>query len=278
VVGTRVHLGKQIPVFVINLDRAPHRMAEMHERLNALGIAYERFAAVDGSTITDEDIGRIAPAKTWMGRRRPTKGEIGCFLSHRELLKKIEAEGYELACILEDDVELSRDFASFLDPTFELPANTGVLKLEIANPRPSLKIIEVSERVNSKLVFIPEGGEPGSAAYIVTRGGVKRLLADLAIMRDCYDGQAFDYWRHKACIYHALPLPARQVGNSEISRPHQSTKRRRSYIAKFGGRVLRKKMHAQEAISKIFYRLRNFPTLASLQEPHTTPANSGALL
>lgn len=44
------------PVFVINLDKSTERMAKISERLNQLGISYERIPAVYGADLSQEEI------------------------------------------------------------------------------------------------------------------------------------------------------------------------------------------------------------------------------
>jgi glycosyl transferase, family 25 len=40
-------------VYVINLDRRPDRLAEISQRLDALGLTFTRVPAVDGLTLPD---------------------------------------------------------------------------------------------------------------------------------------------------------------------------------------------------------------------------------
>lgn len=40
----------QIPIYVINLDRRPDRLAGISEQLATLGLEFERIAALDGKS------------------------------------------------------------------------------------------------------------------------------------------------------------------------------------------------------------------------------------
>jgi glycosyl transferase family 25 len=224
----------QLPVFLLNLDSAPHRLAAMKEQLDALGLAFERFPAVAGKLLSADELEAVAPSHLWEGRRRRNPGEIGCFLSHRAILETIVARNLPLACILEDDVRLSPDFAAILDAARHLPPQVDVLKLEIALPRAKIPFIEVSAFAGRDLVFLPSGGWPGAAAYIVTQRGAKALIARMPVMIASNDRQAFDPPAKDLAIFHLFPLPAVQEGESEMGRapnppkapkPHRSPAR-----------------------------------------------------
>ncbi|MHC5652469.1 glycosyltransferase family 25 protein [Stappia sp. ICDLI1TA098] len=47
-----------LPIFAINLDRAPERLAQLGARLDAQGLAFERVAAVDARKLSQADIAR----------------------------------------------------------------------------------------------------------------------------------------------------------------------------------------------------------------------------
>jgi len=207
-----------VAIFLLNLDSAPHRLAAMKEQLDALGLAFERFPGVAGKLLSVEELEAVAPPRLWEGRPRRTPGEIGCFLSHRALLETVVARNLPFACILEDDVRLSPDFAAILNAARNLPQQVDVLKLEIAMPRAKIPFIRVSAFADRDLVFLPSDGWPGAAAYIVTQRGAKSLLARMPVMIAAYDRQAFDPPAADLAIFHLFPLPAVQEGESEMGR------------------------------------------------------------
>ncbi|MBT3071705.1 glycosyltransferase family 25 protein [Rhodomicrobium sp. Az07] len=212
------------PIFLLNLDSAQHRLAAMKQQLDALGLAFERFPAVAGKLLSADELEAVAPSHLWEGRRRRNPGEIGCFLSHRAILETILARDLPVACILEDDVRLSADFAAILDAARVLPPQVDVLKLEIALPRAKIPFIKVSAFAGRDLVFLPAGGWPGTAAYVVTRRGAKSLLARMPVMIASNDRQAFDPPAADLAIFHLFPLPAVQEGESEMGRPRNPAK------------------------------------------------------
>ncbi|WP_164736698.1 glycosyltransferase family 25 protein [Pararhodobacter zhoushanensis] len=101
------------PVYVINLDGSADRLASASAQLHAAGLTFERVPAFDGRGLTvaefpDYDAAR---ARAYMGR--PLRGgEIGCYLSHLRAARRVAESGALVGIVLEDDVQLSPDFAS----------------------------------------------------------------------------------------------------------------------------------------------------------------------
>jgi len=243
----------QIPVFVINLDRAAQRLERMDAELGALGVSYERLPAVDGSAITADFIKTFAPVKSWRQRRRPAPSQVGCYLSHVRALELIRDRGLERACILEDDVVFAPDFPSFLDAAAPWPDGTDVLKLEIAGVADKLRALVIGRTGSRKFAFIQSGGQFGAAAYIVTASGAEKMLADLKVMTAGYDGQAFDYYRSGVKVVHVMPPPCVQLNGEGENAPH-SQKAALTPIAKVLHRASRIAVNAL----KLRYRIAHF--------------------
>lgn len=104
------------PIFVISLADAGARRVSLVAALDALGLEWELFEAVDGrrglGPVWESLIDRAGAAKA-MGRPL-TNGEFGCALSHRGIYEIILQRGLEGAIVLEDDAILRPDFARFV--------------------------------------------------------------------------------------------------------------------------------------------------------------------
>jgi GR25 family glycosyltransferase involved in LPS biosynthesis len=91
----------QLAGYYINLDRATDRNAFMQEQLTRLGMQWvQRHPAVDGGKIE-------LPAGCTL-----LPGELGCMLSHLEVLRRAPPDAYTL--VLEDDPELSPQLPELL--------------------------------------------------------------------------------------------------------------------------------------------------------------------
>ena len=73
-------------LFVINLDRAPERLADTAKLFADAGLAFERVPAVDARAMSDAERRRTAPPVRFYlaNARRVRPGEIACTLSHRK--------------------------------------------------------------------------------------------------------------------------------------------------------------------------------------------------
>jgi len=56
----KIKESKWIPVHVINLDHRKDRLRQISAQLDALGVQWSRFSAVDGAKMSDDELSRIA--------------------------------------------------------------------------------------------------------------------------------------------------------------------------------------------------------------------------
>jgi glycosyl transferase family 25 len=98
-----------IPIFVINLARAPDRLAHAAADLARQELPFRRLPAVDGSLLSSADIAEVHDAvRTRAVYHVPMQpGEIACFLSHRRAWQTfLDETRAPFVVILEDDFEL----------------------------------------------------------------------------------------------------------------------------------------------------------------------------
>lgn len=104
-------------IYVVNLDRHPDRLASIEQQLSALDLGYFRVAAVDGSKLSQEELDQVYDpelCKRSLGREL-ARGEIGCAMSHLSIYKQMLATQIPLACVLEDDAQLSEKLPQVLE-------------------------------------------------------------------------------------------------------------------------------------------------------------------
>ncbi|MCB4435514.1 glycosyltransferase family 25 protein [Alteromonas sp. McT4-15] len=96
------------PIFVINLATSPERWESASSRLKALNLKAERFDAVLGKALTSEEVESFydAEANRKYHHRNLTAGEIGCYISHRNVWQKMIDENIARCLILEDDLTI----------------------------------------------------------------------------------------------------------------------------------------------------------------------------
>ncbi|GAB1481079.1 hypothetical protein MASR2M74_36620 [Paracoccaceae bacterium] len=122
---------RQVPVFLINLDRSTDRLHRMRQRLEAAGLEWTRISAVDGQQALEAGIPDYTDvAALAVGGRRLRPGEIGCYLSHREAAQRVADSGAEWGLVLEDDAVVPPDMAARLQAIIAaLPEDTDLVNL-----------------------------------------------------------------------------------------------------------------------------------------------------
>lgn len=186
--------GKQaIPVHVINLDRRPDRRAFMAEQLDAMGVAWEREAALDAETATDAELAaEVAPEGHLI---RMGRGSRACAVSTFRVFRKIVAGPEPAAVVMQDDTELSPDLAAFVRSAEWIPSGVGLIQFE-----------KWSRRRTRKLLGPPLGTAPapgrtirrlhsrtgGAGCYLVTRDAARAVLAEKGPLRFPIDHLLFN--------------------------------------------------------------------------------------
>jgi glycosyl transferase family 25 len=234
-VPARVGCATQRPMpdirsYVINLDRAPDRLAAMATQLQALRLPYERIAAVDATNVTEAMVTSVtAPRlgalfKGMAGYRQNTKsgpaiywpevgryfvaGEIACYLSHGRALQAFVDSGADAGLIFEDDAEIDADIADVIDVIDRLPMRPRIVKLEgiQASYETNYPVARIGER-NVMMMLKPS---TGAAAYYINRAGAEQLLPRLFPIREPFDAFLRQYWSHGVEVLETRPFPVRQ--------------------------------------------------------------------
>lgn len=103
-------------IHIINLKEADRRREFMIRQMNKLGLQYEIFDAVKGSSLSEEelsakvDMNEVAKYPHWL-----TKNMLGASLSHMGVYEKIVNSNEDWHLILEDDVALNNDVLPLLN-------------------------------------------------------------------------------------------------------------------------------------------------------------------
>ncbi|WP_238987435.1 glycosyltransferase family 25 protein [Roseovarius dicentrarchi] len=161
---------------MLHLARATARRENAEALLDTCGLEGEIWPAVDGTALSAADVtavyqpGLFRPSYPF--KLRP--GEIGCFLSHRQIWSEIVRRNLDAALILEDDVALSQPtFASARDLALQHVGTLGYIKMRATPPKGRVRIVQ--QRDGATLVT---GDNPGlgATAQCVSRNGALQLL------------------------------------------------------------------------------------------------------
>lgn len=120
--------GNELKAYLINLDRSKERLQRMYQQFEKAGLVFERVAAIDGKTLSDDEVANV---KLNLGWEQPlNRSELGCFLSHRKCLEQIVQSGEQFAAVFEDDVKFSGTAKQFFRSDTWIPSDADLIKLE----------------------------------------------------------------------------------------------------------------------------------------------------
>ena len=173
-----------LPVFVINLDRRPDRLATISGDLGRLGLSFERVAAVDARQLPPEARADRNPLLQ--------AGSKACMLSHGEALRRFLATDRAAAMILEDDAELASDLPSVCGGTDWWPDGTGLIKLERPNRLKDLQGPRCGRTPSGRDLRRIVRWNAGSAGYLIDRDAAGIVLAAFAAASMSTDRLLFD--------------------------------------------------------------------------------------
>jgi glycosyl transferase, family 25 len=194
--------------WVINLDRAPDRLARISGQLLRLGLGYTRLPAIDARSLTPAQ--RAALDEPGYRRRHgmtPVLGELGCYLSHVEAMRLFLDSDAACALILEDDVLLHDSLPAVLQGLLQHAARWDMVKLSGVHSGTPVPFLDLApgHRLAVMLTRCT-----GSSAYIVNRRAAQAYLhgaQPLLPMSLPYDHVFDQGWRFGLKVRLVTPTP-----------------------------------------------------------------------
>lgn len=175
--------GKNFECFVINLASDQQRREAISTQLDALGISYTLFNAVNGKQLTELEISKVYDRNRAIEESHDlTPGELGCALSHWGVYRKIVENNISCALILEDDARLGAN----------LPLVIAGLKAEFSRESSVVVLLNYVEKYkksgrkkigNSHHLVDPYGGIPNAHGYFITLNAARNLAEKLFPVR-----------------------------------------------------------------------------------------------
>uniref|UniRef100_A0A0N5BWU0 Glycosyltransferase 25 family member n=1 Tax=Strongyloides papillosus TaxID=174720 RepID=A0A0N5BWU0_STREA len=196
-------------IYLINLKRRNERMEKMNEILKTIGFMYERWEAVDGKNLNDEEISKkikFLPNYIDPYHKRPMKkGEIGCFLSHYAIWEDVVKNNLNKVIVFEDDIRFSKNA-------------TGILRRLVSDLDTTKQKWDFiyfgrrKENPKAKEYFIPGHKHLSSVTYsywtlgyALSKSGAEKLLAGNPLQKMMaldeyipimYNNHPFDEWKN----------------------------------------------------------------------------------
>ena len=162
--------------YILHLERAVARAANVQRLSARLPIESEIFAAVDGARLSQAEIDK-AYARLRFRPRYPfalTASEVGVFLSHRAIWRRIVDEKPEFGVIFEDDAEID---AGLFAGLIEFVAAERAAWDYVLMPATPIRGGTAVARRGGLALLRPDAPPLRAIGQIVSRAAAERLLA-----------------------------------------------------------------------------------------------------
>jgi glycosyl transferase family 25 len=219
-----------VPIYVISLPNSEERRAFMRAQLNALGLPFRFFDAVDGRTLEFSQLEEMAPKGGAEYSGLLTSTEVGCAMSHLAAIKEIAERNDEYAIVLEDDVLVAPGFRKFAREEYLRSLHRfDILQLDgshLAKPRFAFEVGRFDEY---ELRALPTGHH-SMYALVYARDAARRISASLPVVTAPIDNMIFKDGRVTGlCVLSLRPSVVRHMGLPSVigERPRLRNNRRK---------------------------------------------------
>lgn len=197
----------QLLTLVINLDRAVERLARISSALESLGIAWQRLAAVDGSRLSPAQRQASLDEREFQRRRGmpSVPGELGCYLSHVEAMRRLLDSDASCALVLEDDVVPGNELVAVVQALMSHPDRWDMVKLSAVHSGSPVRVLKLTGTHWLAVMF---SSCRGSSAYLVNRDAARSYLERLLPMTVQVDHVLDQGWRFGIKVRLVTPPPA----------------------------------------------------------------------
>ncbi len=219
---------QRLPVYLINIDRAVDRLAEIRRQSGEFSIEIERVSGVDGAAIPREQWVDVDHRLFQLRHGRLIlPGEYGCYQSHLLALRQFLASGRDAAVIIEDDISLDGQFLDRAWAAKQAVPKAEVIKL-VNHRWNGFRVHARSDRgdVLGRCLFGPQGS---TACYLVTRSGAEKIVKSLAVMSLPWDVAVERGWDVRASVF---STGVNIVGFSPLQKTTMIGRRRDYFAAK----------------------------------------------
>ena len=191
----------RVKCFIIHLQRAVKRQDNVYSILSNLKLETEIINAVDGNTLCLDEISKYLSKKNLHKPNYPFKinnGEIGCFLSHRAVWKKIVEEKLDFALIFEDDIKIDfKNFEQSLEIGLKYIKKLGYIQFQT---RKILNYASELENINGIKILKPKTIPLRTSAQLISYDTALNLLNKSIKIDRPIDGFLQLFWSTKQNI------------------------------------------------------------------------------
>jgi len=206
-------------IYVINLARSPERREDMSKKLEGSRFTVEFVNAVEGSTVNRS----MYPMADGLSH-----GEVGCYLSHVEVWKRLSESGHASALVLEDDVLFKGDVAALCNAFAALPFEADLIRMS------SLKQAKGEEAcaLGAHRLLIADMHPSGSQGYWLSRTGARKLLLRMSKPSREFDKALDRCWQLGMQAFLLDPPAVHEEPSSITSIPKRSSRKKPGWMAR----------------------------------------------
>ena len=195
--------------YLINLKRANDRLISAKEVFDKVGINFNLEIAVDGKEL-------LLPHKNYsevkynlLHGKRTNLGELGCYFSHLNVLKKFLSTNEDFALVCEDDIEFNKDIIQIINGALNSSIHFDLLRLSGGSDRNKEKGIPIKLQKIYKDFYLSLnlGFKSGTGCYLINRHAAKNILNKLNKMSLPIDHAMDRDWLLSIRSLSILPAP-----------------------------------------------------------------------
>jgi glycosyl transferase family 25 len=171
--------------YLINLKRAEDRLSSAKETFNKVGIKFELEVAVDGKELSLPNPNYAELKYNLLHGKKTNLGELGCYFSHLNVLKKFLDTKEDFALVCEDDIEFEEDIVEIINSAITSGVDFDLLRLSGGSDKTKEKGMPIKLKKIYKEFYIALnfGFKSGTGCYLINRLAAKNILERMSIMR-----------------------------------------------------------------------------------------------
>ena len=207
---------------MINLARSKERYQRVSAQLDQAHVAHQRIDAIDGERLSDREYSALYHADHPNAYYKTlSKGEVACYLSHRQAWQAIIDNDLDFAIILEDDVALQNNFNQCIQTIAQMPADWDYLKLAEF----PVKRRPIHSHVMGDFERIIYNKVPArTCAQAVSRIGALKLLQHSESLFRPIDIDLQFWWEKDIDVFGLLPYSVQPIVDIQSDIDHVNTR------------------------------------------------------
>ena len=165
-------------LLVISLDDAHERRRRLEDSLAPHNLSYHWVKAVDARGWSQDELASHCDetALFYNLSYDPIPGSVGCYLSHLRAFQHLIDSPHQAAIILEDDAELTSEFAVHLPALEQVADNIDVIFL--CDRRPKRPSVIVGTTSSGLSLCFKKYANIGANGYVIHRTAAAKILSD----------------------------------------------------------------------------------------------------